>query len=116
MYKIKLKDVLEKYKIIYCIVAHLDKGLIETLGNKEELAYQGLLKTHFYDIETIQSLDKFLEGQSKPKLFRQGEVACIICKPDNNVIIGLLYHEYREFPEYFKWSKEVNQEIEAIWK
>lgn len=110
MYELKLKEVLKKYGIIYCIVAHLDCKLVETYGDKEDL-----VKTHFYDYETIQALNKFLTGQPKPKLFRQGEVASIMCKPNQDTIVGLFYHEHREFPEYFKWAKEVNKEIEVVW-
>lgn len=116
MYKSKLKEILSENEINYCVVTHLDKGTIETFGNKSELVYKGLLKTHFHDMDTIYSLNNFLEGQKLPKLFRQGEVACIICKPNNNVIVGMLYHEQREFLEYYNWSKEINKEVELLWK
>lgn len=111
-----LKDILYKNEIIYCVVTNLKKGTIETFGNKDELEYQGLLKTNFYDMDTINSLNNSLEGQELPKLFRQGKVACIIFKPNNNVIVGMLYHEKREFREYCNWSKEINKEVERLWK
>ncbi len=115
MYELGLKEVLKKYGIIYCVVAHLDSELVETYGDKGGLAYQDLVKTHFYNFETIQALNNFLADQPKPKLFRQGEVASIMCKPKQDTIVGLFYHEQREFPEYFKWAKEVDREIETAW-
>ncbi|SFA79917.1 hypothetical protein [Clostridium frigidicarnis] len=115
MYKVKLSNVLSRYKIIYCLVINLDNNSIKTFGNKDDLAYDGLLKTHFYDIDTIYNLNSFLEGQQLPKLFKQGEVLCIICKPKSNIIVGLLYHEKRDFIQYYKVAKEINEEIISIW-
>ena len=45
----------------------------------------------------------------------QGEVTSIMCKPKQETIVGLFYHGQREFPEYFKWAKEVDREIETSW-
>ncbi|WP_061313044.1 hypothetical protein [Clostridium botulinum] len=110
MIKIKLNDVLLKDNIIYCLVIDLENNNIETFGNKDELKYDGLLKTHFYDMNTIYNLNDFLERQQLPK-FKQGEVVCIICKPQSDIIVGLLYHEERNFMECYKSVKEIN----LIW-
>ncbi|MBN1045260.1 MULTISPECIES: hypothetical protein [unclassified Clostridium] len=115
MIKIKLNDVLLKDNIIYCLVIDLENNNIETFGNKDELKYDGLLKTHFYDMDTIYNLNDFLERQQLPKLFKQGEVVCIICKPQSDIIVGLLYHEERNFMECYKSVKEINKEINLIW-
>ncbi|WBW96114.1 hypothetical protein [Oceanirhabdus sp. W0125-5] len=116
MYESNLKNLLSKHEIIYCVVTHLDKGAMETFGNKEELEYQGLIQTNFYDIDNVYSLNNSLEGQELPKLFRQGKVACIIFKPTNSVIVGMFYHEKRDFREYCNWSKELNEEVKLLWK
>ncbi|APC40331.1 hypothetical protein [Clostridium estertheticum] len=116
MNKSKINNILLKYNIIYSLTINLKDKYVEEIGDSSKLEYDGLLKTHFNDMETIIKLNGFLEGQQLPKLFKQGKVICIICKPKNNIIVGLFYHEDKDFTHYYKKAKELNEEIVSVWE
>ena len=40
-----------------------------------------------------------------PKIFKQGEVVCVIGKPFEQGVFGIFYHENREPKEFMKWAK-----------
>ncbi|WBW96125.1 hypothetical protein [Oceanirhabdus sp. W0125-5] len=112
----KLLKIKETFDIIYIVGVNLKSGEIETIGDKSKLVYDDLVTDLFDNIDSIYSLDKSIEGQRMPQTWRQGEVKCIVCKPSNNILVGLFYNEYRDTIESYQWSKEVNKELEAIWK
>lgn len=103
----ELIQYIEKYDIIYLIVVNLDNNLICEYGDKNKLLYQGLIKTNFFDISTIHELNKSLVGQDLPKILKQGKVVCVIGKPDEKNMIGILYHEHRTPAELIKWTKYI---------
>lgn len=106
---------MKNHGIAYAIVTNLDSGLIETLGNISDLAYDDLVKQLFADFNSIKSLNKSLEGQMMPQIWSQGEVRCIVIKPTVNIIIGLLYNEHRPPFESIDFVDEVNNELLKCW-
>ena len=62
-------------------------------------------KRNFYNIEMIQDLYKIICNQNLPKIFKQGEVVCVIGKPFEQGVFGIFYHENREPKEFMKWAK-----------
>ncbi len=108
-------DLLSEYSILVAIIASLDDGKIEMIGEKEDLAYDGLVGRLFGDAETIATLNRSLEGQMLPQVWSQGAVTCIVCKLSNNRIVGLFYHETGDTFEQYRWSKELNSRLEELW-
>jgi len=103
-------------KITFAVVASLDKGTVETVGDRKDLPSDDIVNQYFGDAETIGALNRSLEGQLMPRMISQGEVSCIVCKPSPDTIIGLLYTDDRNVVEKYRWSKKLNTELLKIWE
>ncbi|MDF2522178.1 MAG: hypothetical protein K0R84_2806 [Clostridia bacterium] len=112
---IEIEKIMKEYGIAYTIIANLDSGLIETVGNIRDLTYDDLVNQLFADSKAIKSLNESLEGQTMPQSWKQGEVKCIVIKPTTNIIIGLLYNEHRSIIESMRFMKEINIEFIKKW-
>jgi len=86
-----------------------------TMKSRESLFFDGMIKTNFYDIETALVLNEFLKTQYMPKVFKQGEVMCVITKPNDDYIIGLFYHDDREAKEVFQRTEYLNERTKDFW-
>lgn len=112
----RLKDLVNKNKISYCVVAALDIESIDTIGCLTELEYKDLVEQLFGDIQQIKLLNDSLSGQQIPHSWRQGKVKCLVCKPKDSMIIGLFYNEYRALLESIDFGDKVAKEIDDLWK
>lgn len=112
----KLKDLVDRNEISYCIVATLDSELIDTIGSLTKLEYKDLVEQLFGDIQQIKILNDSLSGQQLPRAWKQGKVKCLVCKPKDNIIVGLFYNEYRSLFESIDFGNKVAKEIENIWE
>lgn len=105
------EDIIEKYvidnEVVFLILVDLEKNLIKEYGDKDKLLYKGLLKTNFYDINSIHELNNNISGEKLPKILKQGEVVCVIGKPKDSSLVGIFYHEHRDPNEFIKWTKHL---------
>lgn len=111
---------LERYvtenEVVYLILVDLKKNVIKEYGDKNKLLYKGLIKTNFYDIDSIHELNNNISGEKLPKILKQGEVVCLIGKPEASSIVGIFYHEHREPFEFVKWTKNLYENFLNICK
>lgn len=112
----KLKVLVDKNKISYCVVATLDIDSIDTIGCVSELEYKDLVVQLFGDIQQIKLLNDSLVGQQLPRSWKQGKVKCLVCKPKDSIIVGLFYNEYRPLFESIDFGNEIAKEIDNIWQ
>ena len=112
-----LSDLISEFGIIVAVVASLDDGAVEMIGKRENLAHDDLVKQLFGDEETTAALNRSLEGRMLPRMWSQGEVSCVICKPSDEILVGLLYHDdgARDVFEEHRWSSELNGRILGLW-
>lgn len=115
MYIQELKELINKFKISYSIVVSLNTDSIEKIGNVTELEYRDLVEQLFGNIQQIKLLNNSLNGQILPRLWSQGKVKCLVCKPKDNIIIGLFYNESRSFMDSIDFSSEIAKKIDIIW-
>lgn len=115
MYIQKLKELVNKNEISYCIVVNLDTDLIDKIGDATVLEYKGLVEQLFGSIQQIKLLNDSLVGQQLPRSWKQGKVKCLVCKPNSNIIVGLFYNESRSFIESIDFGNEIARKIDSIW-
>jgi hypothetical protein len=111
----KIKELMASNNILFSVIANLDNGQVKMLGDKEKLSHIDLVSTLFGDENSIKALNDSLEGQLMPRVWGQGEVSCIVCKPVNNILVGLFFQDTREPIESYRFSKEMNKQIDLIW-
>lgn len=110
-----LKQYMMEYEVIYMIVVHLKENCMTTYGDKEKLLYDGLVKTYFYDMSTIDELNRSITGEERPQIYKQGKVVCVIGKPDPESMVGIFYHNHRAPKEFMAWSQQIYHDFLAIW-
>ena len=110
-----LSSLVAEHNILVAIVADTDDGGVRTVGNRKDLESDDLIVQLFGDADAVTALNRSLEGQVLPRTWSQGKVSCVVCKPDENRIVGLLYHETRSAAEQYAWSKRVNEDVRALF-
>ncbi len=110
-----LQQLISLGEALYIIVSNPTGTRWEEYGDKEGLPYKGLTAYEFSGPENMPVLDKFLEGQILPQTFRQGEASCIICKPHEDVIVGVFTIINGDVFVSVKKSKDINSKIESIF-
>ncbi len=116
MLKVKLNEIMLNNNIPFSVVANLDDNNMENIGNKTELEYFSLVENLFGNIEHIHALNESLKGQIMPQSWKQGNVKCLVCKPVDNVIVGLFYNEERTAIESYRFGKTLNDIIKGAWE
>ena len=111
----KFGEFLKENSVNYAIIVDLEKASLIPVGSSESLLFDGMIKTNFYDIETALVLNDFLKTQYMPKVFKQGEVMCVITKPNDDYIIGLFYHDDRKAKEVFQRTEYLNERAKDFW-
>ena len=112
-----LQQLISSGEALYIIVSNPTGTRWEEYGDKERLPYKGkgIVTYNFPGPENMPVIDKFLEGQILPQVLRQGEASCIICKPREDVIIGVFTIINGDVFVSVKKSKDINSKIESIF-
>jgi hypothetical protein len=106
-----LRDVLTTLNVSFAAIADLPSCEIQFLGDPKAVDNNDLISTLFADSETIQSLNRSLEGQILPRTWNQGKVSCIVCKPTNETIVGLFVIDESDAVQQYHWSKKADEAI-----
>ncbi|MGN6710521.1 hypothetical protein [Anaerocolumna jejuensis] len=116
MDEIDLEKYISENEVIYMILVNLENKLIKEYGDKDKLLYKGLFKANFYDLDSINELNNNISDKKLPKVLKQGEVVCVVGKPEESSIVGIFYHEYREPIEFARWTRALYEKLLMIWK
>lgn len=111
----KFDKYLKENNINYAIIVDIVNACLISVGNSDTLLFDGMIKTNFYDMKTALVLNEFLKTQYMPKVFKQGEVLCVIIKPNDDYIIGLFYHDNSEANEVFQRTEHLNVQTKEFW-
>lgn len=114
MYLEKLKDIINQNEISYCIIADLNNDTIDEIGDVTKLKCQDLVEQLFGNIQQIKLLNDSLAGQELPRSWKQGKVKCLICRPQDRMLVGLFYNESRSFVESIDFCNEIAIKIDDI--
>ncbi len=104
-------DVLETLNVPLAAIADLGSGEVQIIGAPEVVDNTDLISTLFADKETVESLNRSLEGQILPRAWSQGKVSCIVCKPTVETIVGLFVMDDLDAVQQYHWSKKANEAI-----
>ncbi len=111
-----LKEVLTNLEVSFAIVADLYSNEIRRIGEVENVDKTDLVTSLFADAETVQALDRSLEGQLLPQIWSQGVVSCIVCKPTDSTIVGLFVKDALDLVQQYHWSKKADQLIASVFE
>lgn len=67
-------------------------------------------------MERVLALNDYLKDQIMPQAWNQGIVKCFVCELVDNILMGLFFHENRNAVESYRFDKELNEVIKAIWE
>src|SRR5690554_820508 len=101
----KLFSLMDSFAIKVVAIASVAKGSVRLLGNKQALPANSLLSSLFGDRDAIAALEHSLKDQIMPKIWGQGGVVCVVCRPHPDVIVGLFSDKPRDPVETYRWSK-----------
>ncbi len=109
-------NILEVTGVPFAVVANLSIGEIHSVGDAKALGADDLFNQLFLDFETVSALNRSLQGQLLPRTWSQGKVCCIVCKPSEDVLVGLFCVGERDPVAQYHWSKQVGKKVSAFWE
>jgi len=109
-----IQTLMSEESIAMVLVACLTSGEVESV-RREPLQYDGLVQGLFGDRERVLALDRSLLERPTPRLWGQGAVSCVICKPNDTTIVGLFSNKQREPAELYHWSLEIEKKVAHLW-
>ncbi len=112
----KFEILMNENSILYAIVTSFDKKTIENIGSIEKLKYDDLVSQMFNNYNQIKILNESLKEQKLPRSWSQGDTVCVVCKPNDEVLVALFYNEYRPILESVQFGRKIAEEIDLIWK
>lgn len=109
-----LIELMNQYEIVVVVVLSVDTGEKKFFGDRTALESDYLVRTLFEDL-SAQQIQEYLEGQILPRMAQQGKVCGVICKPTQNNVVGLYYHDERDVTQRYKTSKVIGAEVSELW-
>jgi len=107
-----IAEIVTKRGYVGAIVANPSGSILFQVGDLNRLEWKGLLSL-FGDAEAIRNLGRFLEGQTTPRLQKQGQVQCTLLRPQEDLIIGLFDQSGRATIDVFAEAEQVLNEIRS---
>jgi len=107
------KDLLKVLNVPLAAVVDLLSGEVKFIGDPKAVENTDLILTLFADRETINSLNRSLEGQVLPRVWSQGGVSCVLCKPNSETIVGLFITDELDAVQRYHWSKKTDEMIRS---
>ena len=104
---------LQDNNILVGVVVDIGSSSIVVHGDPKQLESDGLLRYYFSD---VAKLNGYLTGRLLPAMLQQGQVAGVISKPTDDMIVGLLYHDERPVLQRYQYSQQLDQGVRDIWK
>lgn len=80
-------------------------------GSCKGVVENDLVDVLFRDMDAAVALNRSLEGRLLPQLWRQGSVSCVLCKPVDDVLVGLFTDKGLDAIQMYWWSKEAEQVV-----
>jgi len=108
--------LLEVTGVPFAVIAHLATGELVSVGDSRAVAGDDLFNSLFLDFECVSALNRSLQGQLLPRTWSQGKVSCIVCKPEEDVIVGLFSLNERDPVAQYHWTKKLGNEVTAFWQ
>jgi hypothetical protein len=105
---------MSRNNILVAVVARLDTREKTTIGDRGLLENDYVLRTFFDDLSTDE-ISAYLDGQLLPRVTQQGKVCGIICKPNDDTVVGLYSHDDRRGIERYHSSKKLDAELRDLW-
>lgn len=110
-----LEEFVTKHKIMYAVVIDLINYVQYSLGNKNDLTYEGLYNSLFYNTQSIITLNESLKGQIMPQSWKQGDLKCLVVKPNETILVGLFYIDVPNTVDSYKLAKQINNELVELF-
>ena len=115
MKKSEIEKLLNELNVPFAIVANVVTGEVDRYGDPSSIQPAGLIKVLFGDTEAVSTLSNWLEGQTMPRSFGQGDVAAVLCKPKPDLIVGLFCSIKLSPVEYYHWTKRLCDAVDSAW-
>ena len=109
-----LSGLMARHEIVVAVVVSLDTTEKEVVGDRTALESDYVLRTLFDDL-SVQQIQEYLEDQILPRLAQQGRVCGVVCKPTENTVVGLYYHDERDVIQRYQTSKIIDAEVRELW-
>lgn len=105
-------EFLKRNSIAWAVVSCAPFSDKQIFGDSKGLESEDIVSQYFGDLPL---LEQSLEGRILPRMVQQGNVAGVICKPAENTIVGMLYHDDGDGVQRYSHGKKLDEELRALW-
>jgi hypothetical protein len=102
---------LKEWSVPFAVVADLETGDAIRIGCSKGLGFDDLEANLFRDADSVFATGRSLDGQFLPRIWSQGTISCIVCKPDEKTMVGLFFSDQLNPVEKYYRSKQLNSQV-----
>ena len=110
-----INELIEKNNIAIVAKADLKNKRFEIINSNLELESYDLFEELILFGNTDTLLES-VEGQILPRIWTQGNTKCVVCKPNNELLIALFYENSMDAKENYFYAKELDSLLKDIIK
>lgn len=103
---------IEQERIAWAVISFAPFTEQQVFGDSKVLESDDIVSQYFGDLSL---LEQSLEGRILPRMVQQGRVGGVICKPEKNLIVGMLYNDDFEGVERYWHGKKLDEKLRALW-
>ena len=109
----KIEFMKENKIIIFVEIDFLDNMIHIEKSDQSLEAYDLFQQLILYS--DIRSCKEYIKDQILPRIWSQGNIHCILCKPNEMKLIYLFYNSHLSITENYFFAKEINKQINIAY-
>jgi hypothetical protein len=110
-----LADLLSEQGLPLAVVVNVANGNLLRVGCGGETEFDDLLNSLLGDEAAIQATNDSLQGQILPRIWGQGRLTCILCKPRSDTIVCIFCDKEISSAELYHMSTSLNADIDRLY-
>ena len=110
----RVNDFIEKNEIAIRAKADLNNKRFEIKKRDVELESFDLFE-QLVLFGSVESLMANVEGQILPRILGQGNSKCVLCKPNDEVIVALFYDSCMDAKENYFHAKQLDMLLKEVF-
>jgi hypothetical protein len=108
----RFAEFLNQNGVLVGVVICLLTGRTEIVGDRNALESDDILSQYFRDVSVLV---KSLEGRILPRAVQQGNVMCIISRPNPATVIALLYNDEGDAIARYRRCVDLDARLLLLW-
>lgn len=109
------EDFMARHGYTFAVIGNVLTGEKIFVGDRSSLESDYIVRNHFDYMSVVQINECFM-NRLMPAMVAQGIVCGVLCKPREDVFVGLFRNDRRSMNDQIDSSEQADQELRELWR